>query len=345
MFFDIETLSGGGGQAENSDVVWSDYFFPHEMTNRQKEALDLNEFTAALSDKFPIQNIQAGWSELRGKEILSIHFESADFLDKGSKTDLVTFMNSYVEEHLPEHLRHEKREPAPTEAKTSYEKGAVPERGYQIYYGDTAISVPIADENRAALGYNLLSAMAENNTSFSIWPDTTEPFDKDQLHLMGADGHDVTVKPDPEWFGTEAENQQVKEAVLDQYMEECASEGLNLDRAFEAKLQDQYTICSDDNGFRLRFAPMTWDMDKAQEMQNFLRYGLDSNVSLSIENKRGIRKMITSDQTYIINRDGDVYCDGYNKNWAVEQMPQLQTLSEALDSLSAMDPGLALSFN
>lgn len=59
MFFDIETLSGGGGQAENSDVVWSDYFFPHEMTNRQKEALDLNEFTAALSDKFPIQNIQA----------------------------------------------------------------------------------------------------------------------------------------------------------------------------------------------------------------------------------------------------------------------------------------------
>lgn len=343
MFFDIETLGGGGGQAENSNVVWSDYFFPHEMTNRQKDALDLNEFTAALSDKFPIQNIQAGWSELRGKEILSLHFESADFLDEKNDAELVTFMNSYVEEHLPEHLRHEKREPALTEAKTSYETGVAPEKGYQIYYSDTAISVPIADENRAALGYNLLSAIAENNTSFSIWPDTNQPFDKDQLRLMDADGHDVDVKPDPEWFGTEAENHQIREAVLDQYMEECASEGLDLDRAFEAKLQDQYTICSDDNGFRLRFAPYVWDLDKVQEMQNFLRYGLDSSVNLSIENKCGTRKIISSDQTYIINRDGDVYCDRYNKNWAVEQMPQLQTLSEAVASLQTMDPGL--SFN
>lgn len=218
-------------------------------------------------------------------------------------------------------------------------------KGYQIYYDDKPITVPIVDEKRAALGYNLLNAMAQSR-SIVLGDDKDVLMDERKLRMADENGRNVGVKPDPEWFGTEEENQQIKDAVLDQYMEAAAFDGVKLDREFEAELQEPYLICSyNDDHISVRFSPEVWDIDKAGEMQNFMRYGLDPSVQLSMKTELfDVKSLdaITADHTYIINMDGDVYQDAYNENWAAEKMPETVSLSDALDSLQAADNHLEL---
>lgn len=76
-----------------------------------------------------------------------------------------------------------------------------------------SLSLPIHDETRAALAYSLLYHMAENNRKIIV--DGNEMnLSKDALSLTDASGMSFQPPLDTEWYGTEKDNENAKEAAF-----------------------------------------------------------------------------------------------------------------------------------
>lgn len=115
------------------------------------------------------------------------------------------------------------------------------------------------------------------------------------------------------------------------------AEGAKPDRAFEAELMDKYTVCTyDEDKCSVRFAPTTWDLDKANEMQNMLTYGLDPSVDMFFKGHA------INGGVYIINEDGDVYEDTPNEDWANEVKDDDQKFADAIAAMSEPDNQVTL---
>lgn len=203
------------------------------------------------------------------------------------------------------------------------------EAGYIIYADNTPLTVCITDKKRANLAYNVLAIMGENDATYFI-DGKENPIGPD-IRIVDKDGNIIDPELDKEWFGYPEDNNKAKEAALDKIMEEAALEGKKLDRDFEADMMDQYTVCTyDDNRCSVCFAPLTWDMDKAVEMQNLMVYGMNPFVDLSFEGH-------VIDGVHIINEDGDVYDDRLNNNWAREIVDDGQDFADAVASIPTDD--------
>lgn len=147
-------------------------------------------------------------------------------------------------------------------------------------------------------------------------------------------------KLDPEWFGSKKDNEDAKKAALDKMAEEAALDGEEFDRKMEEDLQEPYRAVThdDDNICHVRFMPMVWDMDKAREYNNCVAYGLNPDVSISVMNDSEMnpeRNVIRPESACVVNCDGDVYEANENPEWAMTDMDNSDTLSDALDGLSS----------
>ena len=189
---------------------------------------------------------------------------------------------------------------------------------FKVYLDDRALTLPIEDEKRAALAYNVLYAVGEENAAI----DGT--FIEDgELSVIGADGEAFTPPLDEEWYGDDAKFQA---ALLDKIM--AAAEELDepIDRAKAWDRVDNYTVIpkgldikSDDVVF------VTQDFDKAVEISNFLKYGMDPSVTLSLQHVdpeyRDVDMIdVTRDNLQIMNYDGAVFSDLPEPYWAKGEM-------------------------
>lgn len=324
----LENVTGALLDTKRGKV--SDYNFPHEMSRRQQRAVDLQDLGWTLRDRLGVEDVKAHWfKSMEDGNILALRITDDDYLSDEGKGKVIELANAYMEENLPENLKQVRAE-----------------SGYQICQGDVPISLPIIDKKRAALGYNMLYAMTTDKVECENFEIETNgermPLDRDQLWVKGPDGKAVDIEFDKEWFGQEEDALEVKNAILDKYAEEAALDGEDFDRGFEESMMDQYSVCCyDDEHCSVWYAPFTWDMSKAEEMQNFMEYGLHPDISLSCINDYGNRVGIEADDTEIICDDGDVYADQYNNRWCVEPMPEAASFTDALDSIPANDKGLA----
>lgn len=155
-------------------------------------------------------------------------------------------------------------------------------------------------------------------------------------HLVDSDGINVMPEIDKEWFGGLEGNEAAKEAVLDKIMADMIADGAEPDRAFQAKLMNLYTVCSyDEDRISVRFAPLTWDIDKAGEIQNLMVYGVDPSVDLPYMSH-------IVDDIHIINKDDDVYEDRFNNNWVKEIVDNRQDFTDAVADIPVEDNQVTL---
>lgn len=172
------------------------------------------------------------------------------------------------------------------------------------------------------------------------------------LSVIDADGESIQLPLDPEWYGTDEQKEQIREKVLDRNMAEIREmvaeknpgEDIEPNRDLESDLMDRYSICSyDDDNISVRFAPGTWDFQKANEMYNLAQYGMDPSVSFSCMSYGEMTK-VDMRGTALINTDGEVYQETDEPDWAKEPMDEDvitldddQAFVDALVSLSESD--------
>lgn len=324
----LENVTGALLETKNGKV--SDYNFPHEMSRRQQKAIDLRDLGWTLRDRLDVEDVKAHWfKSMENGNILALRITDNEYLSDEGKEKVIELANAYMEENLPENLRQVRAE-----------------SGYQICQGDVPISLPIIDEKRAALGYNMLHAMTTDKVECDQFEIETNgermPLDRDQLWVKGPNGEAVNVEFDKEWFGQEEDALAVKNAILDRYAEEAALDGEDFNREYEESMMDQYSVCcfDDTDNIGVYYAPFTWDMSKAEEMQNFMEYGWNPDVSMTCVNDLGDRMSVKADDTSIVCDDGDVYMPQYDNKWCVEPMPQAASFEDALDSIPTNDEGL-----
>lgn len=170
------------------------------------------------------------------------------------------------------------------------------------------LTVGIADEKRQAMAYNMLYYMAENEGQVSI-DGKTIPLEKDMLYLNGEDEgkffsgmHSTKPELDPEWFGANAHR----------YVGGQPLHFVTLNDIMPAP-----------------FMPETVNYEKANEMFNFMHMGMDPSVSISCP-KNGEMDLIIQNgrpsktgNVGIADERGFVVTEHFNRNWAVEEAPDL----------------------
>lgn len=257
----------------------------------------------------------------------SCEWENEDFAKIGEKLD------AHLTEILGKHVEEEKQ-------RVDY--GA--EKGFTVYAGKIPLTTKIADSNRAATAYNMMMALAAGKT------DVTAPMcsmDGKEISLTAEilrveDENGTSFRPliDKEWFGTEKENDAIKEEVFQKYKQEfIAEEGEEAwGEDVEREIQDQYQVVGyDEDNCSVRFMPLTWDLDKTQEMYNCLTYGMNPDVTISVCNN--FEDCVEIDPTHlcVVNSDGDVLKEEADKNWARDLVDEDAAFEDAVNALDADD--------
>lgn len=304
------------------------YFVPHNLTEDQQKSVDMEMLAGVIMAAHPsgeaFRNVSIRFTEYEGHEtgkpekFIAISMESTADITKDDKRQIAKAMEDYMQDCL------------------GVEAADMPDNAYQVYYRDVPLTVLIADKGRADLAYNMLSVMAENDVLVDIKGDIVPMFASD-ISIMDKNGREVEPDLDPEWFGAPGDNDKMKEAALDKQIQEGLESGMLhpdfYSREHEASMQEQYSLCSSDkDGLRVWFAPKVWDIDKAGEMQNLMTYGLDPSVKLFAEHNGGLAEI--KDHIYIVNEDGDVLSDQFDKAWAHE--PAIQGDLDFVDAVASI---------
>lgn len=194
---------------------------------------------------------------------------------------------------------------------------------FKVYLNETPLTVDITDEKRAALAYNMLYAVGEENTLIN-----NEDYDETDLRVHSADGEVFEPKLDAEWYGSEKESSAYYNAMLDKLMNEAAENGEAIDRDGAEERLSIYTVHPEgldiDNELD-DFAPVTYDRDKAVEMVNFLRYGLDPGITLTtrhadMEYRDYDFIEVNADSIHISDEEGNFVDIAPDPEWARGQM-------------------------
>lgn len=203
------------------------------------------------------------------------------------------------------------------------------------------LSAPIEDKNRAMLIYNMAMYMGQNHNHFMV-PDPTDDYPdpelinrisvemtKDNVMLVDDAGNRIEPVMDKEWFGTEEDNEAVKEEVFQKHKQKVIAK--NGEEAWgediERQIQKPYTICSYDyeQHNRVWFAPETWDFDKANEMYNAIKYGMADRVEIMFTYEpygEDDYTIVDPDDVAVVNKYGDVLQEDKNENWAKETVSE-----------------------
>ncbi len=165
------------------------------------------------------------------------------------------------------------------------------------------LTVDIEDEKRQTLAYNMLYYMAENGATVTV-DGKEQQMEKDQLYLLTADGDNIRyTKPhlDPEWYGANGHNFYKNTHLT------------------VASMDDDYTL--------VRFAPVTGNYEKANEMFNFMHRGIDPSVSISYPQDNKMRSIVINGHpktTEIADENGNVRAERYDYEWAKGKMPEIE---------------------
>lgn len=180
-------------------------------------------------------------------------------------------------------------------------------------YKITANGVDLTKElasDRMELAYSTVVWMAEHDTKFQLNGEMTSLV-RDQIQAVDGNGKPASFFLDPELFGTEEDNEKAKEEVFQKYKQEVIEE-IGADfwvEDIERGMQEPYTV----NGTALgkiplpvHFAPVVWNMDKANDMYNLMHYGMADGLTVECE-RDGEKRTCRVDSAWIANTDSDVY--------------------------------------
>lgn len=192
---------------------------------------------------------------------------------------------------------------------------------FKIYLNDTPVTRPIEDEKRAGLAYNVLYTIGETRATIN-----DKVIDVDKLSIMDANGESFVADLDPEWYEsykTQIKDSNYHDTVIKHVIEEAAKNGEIIDPR-DAEMQmtcyivqpaDEHYDDETDN-----FLPITWDKNKAIEMFNFLKYGMDPSVELAFLHRdvepidRGWFS-VSADELQLIDLDNNVITDVSEPDW------------------------------
>lgn len=191
---------------------------------------------------------------------------------------------------------------------------------FKVYLNETPLTVDITDEKRAALAYNMLYAIGEENALIN-----NEEYDETDLRVRSADGSVFEPPLDAEWYGFEKEESAYYNAMLDKLQNEAADAGETISREEAGARLSIYTVYPDGLTDEDDFAPTTYDKDKAVEMANFLRYGLDPDITLTarhadMEYRDYDFVDINADNLHIFDQYENRVEDVPDPEWAMGQM-------------------------
>lgn len=200
---------------------------------------------------------------------------------------------------------------------------------FKVYLNETPLTVDITDEKRAALAYNVLYAVGEENVLIN-----NEEYDETDLRVHSADGSIFEPQFDAEWYGYEEENSAYYNAMLDKLQNEASKSGKTISREEAGERLSIYTVYPDGLTDADDFAPSTYDKDKAVEMANFLRYGLNPDITLTARHLdleyRDYDFVDVNDAVMRISDEKDNFIDiALDPEWAKGQMnPDMVVIQE-----------------
>lgn len=154
--------------------------------------------------------------------------------------------------------------------------------GFKVYLGKKPLTVPIEDENRAALAYNVLWTLADNNARCNDME-----MKKEQLMVAGSDGRPFIPEPDLELNGTHEQMRQAVDQMAEQAVEGYRQAGIETDHVHMLRilLSGSLFLSLDNGGMKcIQSGIRTCDHDKAAEILSFLQHGMDQSVTIAIKN-------------------------------------------------------------
>lgn len=201
-----------------------------------------------------------------------------------------------------------------------------------VYLKDKMIAHEVSDD--AVLAYNVFYAIADRFEDPHFTSDLTQEdlfaieesglrgeeretfkksreeqhdmiLSKEDLHVIDENGNSLKPELDPEWYGTEEENEKIKQKALDKIMENAARDGEELDREFEETAMQKYQVNTVSEALPVRVTPSTWDIYKASRMCHILQYSIYP-YQLSFEDEQGERIEIERGCSLFIASEDDV---------------------------------------
>lgn len=285
---------------------FSEITIPLQMTEAQIAAVDQDAFSRGLKENLAELDIS-----LSETEWLSWTDEMDDKKDSGRLclyTKSKNLINEDVLAAVIEDADFNIGRCLPDNLKNDHMKGP----WYRVYLGSEPMTVPILDEKRAALAYNVMSILGKNGVYYDR-NGSPERITTDKLRMLNEAGEEISPDPDPEW--QDGRSEEVRDEVLDRTMEAVWADGNNISREEGAEYQEQFTI-----GSKSIF-PATWDWNKANEMCNLMINGTDPLGTFSVPNKNGELEALSS-KPLLINTDGDVRRFDNDPEWAFGKMSE-----------------------
>ena len=165
--------------------------------------------------------------------------------------------------------------------------------------------MPIEDENRAALAYNMLYAMVDNGAECTI-DGYRIKMNTDQLSVADSAGESFKPELDPEWYGTVEQKQQLwgqMEEKNENMTEYCLSEYDSLNEL-------------------IQITPVTYDYHKANEMFNFTKRGMNRDVSYHIKTADGTLHDVNVTSAALTDGEGFIVTERTEWDWTKGQMDE-----------------------
>lgn len=201
---------------------------------------------------------------------------------------------------------------------------------FTVYHGNTPLTVPISDESRLALAYNMLYSIAEDNCAFET-ESGTEQFktimDTEKLVCRNKEGKTFIPEPDPEWvlyeYGSEKTEMLVHLHELKHLQdEEEKKTGERPLRELAFRMLDRRAISFySDSDDLYPFYP-TWSHEKAREMYQFMCCGICPSVSFYADGMMLNTDHASMSGMYISSEDGDMERPEPEPDWAENKMDE-----------------------
>lgn len=217
---------------------------------------------------------------------------------------------------------------------------------FRVYLNNKPVTVPIEDENRAAIAYNILVAIGEEGGQID-GKNIISHFGKG-LHVVGTDGESIYPDDDPEW----SNNDTYYDAAVQKAIMQAAENGETIDHDEARNRTTAYTIIHEDTNLEADFMPATIDKNKAMEWMNFLKYGMDPSVKLEakavdLDDRDYYYVPVTGDKLQIQDFKGNTVEIESDPDWAkgqinpdVIQIDGEQDFEDAVAAISENQNGL-----
>lgn len=141
---------------------------------------------------------------------------------------------------------------------------------FKVTLNDKPVTLPIEDDRRASLAYNILDSLSEEQA-------TIDGQKIEGLSVVSADGESFVPDPDPEWTAT---MDTAWDAMIEKIITKAAENGETISEQEARTQMRSYAVLHEQIDPETDFMPVSYDKDKAMEMVNFLSYGMDPSVEL-----------------------------------------------------------------